>query len=90
MNSRISKWTILMIGLFVAASVFAQIDPQAEKGDALFRDCAEFACFSHASIYYGYYANKWDGHWQHTVIQALGYDCDPTVMFCPFDYVTIS
>ena len=90
MNSRISKWTILMIGLFVAASVFAQIDPQAEKGDALFRDCAEFACFSHASIYYGYYANKWDGHWQHTVIQASGYDCDPTVMFCPFDYVTIS
>ena len=59
----------LCIGIFWAGIVSAEFDPQAETGDALFRDGGS----THAAIYYGYYQVLVDGQYRHRVIQASGF-----------------
>lgn len=70
---------------------FAQNDPQAEKGDGLFKD-GSFGSWGiytgHAAIYYGYYADTWGGQYRHTVIQASGPSYSLDVR--PFDYTSAS
>ncbi len=80
------KWVALLVGLFFTARSLAGIDPQAELGDALFRDAAPGQLFSHAAIYCGCYVTVWSNAYRHAVIQASGYDYNPTVGLCPFDY----
>ena len=75
--------------LLVLPSLFAEVAPQAEKGDALFRDATISGhYFSHAAIYYGYYQFVWDGQFHDSVIQAHS-DQSPAVKYATFDYVAL-
>lgn len=67
----------------------AQADPQAEKGDAVFRNLVVLGItVGHAGIYWGYYISGWpDNQFRHTVIQAVGTGSSSasTVSYSPFD-----
>jgi hypothetical protein len=66
------KWVMSFVGVLWTTCALAGIDPQAEKGDAAFRDLFKVSInVGHTGIYYGYI--PWtDNQWRHTVIQASG------------------
>lgn len=83
------SWIVALLCVSCGMRVQAQIDPQAEKGDAIFRDLFKVGInVGHTAIYYGYYVFTWDGQWRHSVIQASGTGSDTpfAVAYRPFDY----
>ena len=82
---------VVMVCALCGMRAQAQIDPQAEKGDAVFRDLANpvpgWRNVGHTAIYWGYYISWPDNHLRHTVIQApgTGSGSSYTVAYSPFD-----
>jgi len=85
----------LCIGIWSAGFASADIDPQAERGDALFKDGSDGLSLyqwgiplqlnpGHAAVYYGYYQFMIDGQYRHMVIQARGDNY--AIDYSPFDY----
>ena len=88
--SRLS-WIVAVWCAFCGMRAQAQIDPQAEKSDAVFRNLVKLGVtVGHTGIYYGYYGyySIWDGQFRHSVIQASGTGSDTpfAVAYRPFDY----
>jgi hypothetical protein len=88
-NRGILLWIVAMWCALCGMCVQAQIDPQAEKGDAVFRNLVKLGItVGHTAIYWGYYINGWpDNQFRHTVIEAVGTgsSSSSTVAYCPFD-----
>jgi len=88
-NRRILLWIMAVWCALCGMRAQAQIDPQAEKGDAVFRNLVVLGItVGHAAIYWGYYINGWpDNQFRHTVIEAegTGSSSSSTVSYCPFD-----
>jgi hypothetical protein len=87
----IHLFAYLCISIWSGGLASAQTDPQAEKGDGLFKDggAGSWGLYTgHAAVYYGYYSSTWGGQYRHTVIQASGpgYSLD----IRPFDYTAAS
>ena len=88
-NRSMRFWIVAVWCAICAICVQARIDPQAEKGDAVFRDLYKAGInVGHTAIYYAYYAYTADNQYIHTVIQASGTGGDTpyAVAFRPFDY----
>ena len=68
-NFRKLLWIVAVWCAFCGMHAQAQIDPQAEKGDAIFRNLNKLGVtVGHTAIYYGYYVFTWDSQWRHSVI----------------------
>ena len=88
-NRSMRFWIVAAWCAFYAICAQARIDPQAEKGDAVFRDLFKAGInVGHTAIYYAYYAYTADNQYIHMVIQASGTGSDTpyAVAFRPFDY----